>query len=280
MFVDGDPHFLERRYTTQAIYMPVMPQHPLANVTTAAGLADTSDTHEPLGINKDNLRPSELDLSDPTVKIIAEIFVSHNIVRRNLLSCASNARAIDPGNADAFCYYATHTTLVLEEQLEISDMIWFPAFTEYEGDFYNQIKAHWRLKTKAAELRGLIPPANQGIELAPKRLEMIATKFEELYELVNAAYDKEEIFLNRLGHRVPIRALEHLYKQQAARRTKFVHSHGQMWSGLFLARSLHPEETEIMPPSLPRLVANGMIAAASLQFKKAISFAPKRSPSE
>lgn len=223
---------------------------------------------DPLVIHHDRLSTKCLDLKDDHVKASLGLFMIHNVVRRNLLSCAQGARTIsDAKSADSFAAYATYTLFVTRDQLESVDEIWFPEFSKYDAAFDEQVHRHQtvyeHIETTGASLR----KARQIIS-DKGGWEDLAVHFETLHGLLAPMFDEEESLANGLGHRVPLETIAHLNGQQDKRRLQASKTHGQLWSVVYLLRSLKPSERDIFPPGLPKLVAGGMLAGGAVQYNK------------
>jgi hypothetical protein len=199
----------------------------------------------------------------------------HNVIRRNLLACSENATSVKSSNVDAFITYANYTLFVLEDQLQSADTVWFPAFAKHDDHFREQIAAHEPLYSKIDELKVLLSSKGKTRNSESLPTEEIAKVFHELHGLTNHQYDVEEALVNTLGHRVPIEEMRELDKKQEARKEAVVKTHGNLWSGVYLLKSLNPKERAIFPPGLPKVIASGMMTGGGLQYRKELHWAPK-----
>jgi hypothetical protein len=197
------------------------------------------------------------------------------VVRRNLAACAENAKSVKSSNTATFTTYANHTLWLLGDQLDSEDTIWFPQFAKYDDRFNQQITAHEALKSKADELKALLPSKEKTGSSGPFQKEEISARFQELYDLTNSEYDTEENLSNGLGHRVPIEEIKELEKKQEARRAVSMKANGHLWSVVYLLKSLTPKERQIFPPGIPKAVASGMMTGGGLQFRKELQWSPK-----
>lgn len=202
------------------------------------------------------------------VAVVARLLVAHRCLERNLFSCSQKSSLVKQNTLEAYCQYALYTLDALEEQLASVDMIWYPAFTSYEPHFYHQIRVHDRLRALAEEARKLLSDDPRKTNIDDVKLDEVASIMLNLYDDVTAQYDIEEAMLDKMGHQVPLKALEHLVAEQKQRKVNFVAKHGQFWCATYLARTLHPDELQVVPPDLPRVLASVMMSAASLQYSK------------
>lgn len=191
------------------------------------------------------------------------LFAIHNIVRRNLASCAAHAKNVKKSNEAHFLTYAKYTLYVLEDQLQAVDLLWFPEFAKYDSRFSAQIKSHSVLFEQVSAVRELLEQ-----DSFSEKGEEVSVKFQSLSEAVNEQYDVEERLCNELGHKVPLDTIKELEKQQEDRRKAQVKTYGHLWTALYVLRGLSPKEREIFPPGIPKVVVSGMLTAGSLQYRR------------
>lgn len=218
-----------------------------------------------LNINRNGLSSKQLDLQDDHVQASLGLFMIHNVVLRNLESCAKGATtAMDLKSAAAFLTYANYTLHFTQDQLESVDKIWFPAFARHDPDFNDQTQKHQPIYVEIDSLRGQLNKASKN----GADWHDVAAGFEQLRDKLEPLYLEEEQLSNKLGHRVPLEEIRGLEAQQEKRRVGGTKSHGQLWSVVYLLRSLKPAEREIFPPGLPKIVASGMLTGGAFQYGK------------
>ncbi len=195
------------------------------------------------------------------------LFMIHNNIRRNLLTCSQHAKSVTAPKYDPFRYYADYTIYVLEDQLESVDTIWFPIFAKYDSRFIDQINAHAPIKEKIGQLKELLKPTEESFPCG-----QIAAEFQTLHELVNSEFDKEEQLSNDLGRVVPLEEIKKLDAQQEARRKADEKIWGLPWTFAFLMKGLSPKERAIFPPGMPRLIKDAMLGTGTLRHSRLVIF--------
>ncbi|KAF2195914.1 hypothetical protein K469DRAFT_546042 [Zopfia rhizophila CBS 207.26] len=216
-----------------------------------------------LDMHKDHLSANELDLKDPYVLSSLGLYAIHNVIRRNLASCAEHAKQVNKSNMAPFLTYANYTLHVLKDQLESVDTIWFPKFATYDQRFTAQIEAHRPIIKEIEELERLLE-----VEAFAESTDIVSQSFGQLHKWVDSEFDTEEALTNQLGHLVPIGEIQELEKRQEERRLAQVKVYGHLWTAVYLLRGLGPKERAIFPPGIPKVVASGMLTAGALQFRK------------
>ncbi|KAF4635654.1 hypothetical protein G7Y89_g2451 [Cudoniella acicularis] len=232
----------------------------MTHQATPAALPEKEEKTETqsLSMHKDSLSANTLDLKDQHVSAALGLFAIHNVLRRTLFACAQHAKNVSASNTIPFICYSSYTLNLLKEQLQSVDTVWFPKFSEYDGRFREQIRAHEPIVAMVTELEELLEPQN-----LVKKAVLISEKFEEIHKRVNLEFDIEEILSNELGHRVPMDEIRGMEKNQEERRAAQVKIYGHLWSAVYLLRALSPKERAIFPPGIPKVVMSGMLTAGN-----------------
>lgn len=195
------------------------------------------------------------------------LFIIHNVVRRNLQSCYTNATSVSRSTAAPFLTYARYTIFVTEDQLDSVDTIWFPTFGKYDDRFNAQIQAHEALRSSIASVKKAVDAA-EGEPDQESLWQAVSDAFRDLHQQTESTYDKEEALSNGLGHQIPMDVIKELEKQQEQRRRASVKTYGHLWCASYLLKSMNPQERAIFPPGLPKLVANGMMSGGAMHYRR------------
>ncbi|PLN85913.1 hypothetical protein BDW42DRAFT_159651 [Aspergillus taichungensis] len=229
-----------------------------------------------LNLHKDRLSADDLDLKDPYITGSLGFFIIHNVIRRNLTTCAEHMRNLSVAEIEPYITYAKYTLHVTLDQIISSDELWFPMFAEHDNRFAPYIVAHEQPRAQIVGLRELLSsldPISGFIDDSVRA--QIADKFTELYSILNKQFDEEEVLVNELGRQVPLEKIQAMQKRQEERRKADVKTYGHLWTAVYLLRSLVPKERAIFPPGVPKFIANAMMTAGGMQFKREMQFTPK-----
>lgn len=195
------------------------------------------------------------------------LFIIHNVIRRNLESCAINAPSVDKSSAAPFLTYARHTLFVTDDQLASVDSIWHPAFTKYDPRFNDQTPVHEGLRSKIERVKKALDAAEE--EPDQKALwHAVSDVFRDLHADIDSVYDQEEAMSNELGHKMPIEVVREIAKKQEERRRASVRKYGHLWCAAYLLKSMKPHERAIFPPGLPKMMANGMMRGGGMHYRR------------
>ncbi|PKY03803.1 hypothetical protein P168DRAFT_327842 [Aspergillus campestris IBT 28561] len=229
-----------------------------------------------LNLHKDRLSADELDLKDPYITGSLGFFVIHNVIRRNLTTCAEHMRNLSVAEIEPYITYAKYTLHVTLDQIISSDELWFPMFADHDNRFTPYIVAHEQPRAQIVGLRELLSsldPSSGSIDDSIRA--QVTDGFTDLYNILNKQFDEEETLVNGLGRQVPLEKIQALQKKQEERRKADVKTYGHLWTAVYLLRSLELKEREIFPPGVPKFIASAMLTAGGMQYKRELQFAPK-----
>lgn len=196
-------------------------------------------------------------------------FVIHNVIRRNLTTCAEHMRNLSVAEIEPYITYAKYTLHVALDQMISSDELWFPMFAEHDSRFTPYILAHEQPRAQTVGLRELLSSLDPSSGTIDDSVRVkIADGFTELFDILNKQFDEEEVLVNELGRQVQLEKIHAMQKKQEERRKADVKTYGHLWTAVYLLRSLEPKERAIFPPGVPKFIVSGMMTAGGMQFRR------------
>ncbi|KAL5355677.1 hypothetical protein BJX96DRAFT_66456 [Aspergillus floccosus] len=222
-------------------------------------------TIEPLNLHRDRLSVAEVDLHDPYVTANLGLFIIHNVLRRNLASCARHAKSLATANFEPFLAYTRYTLQLLEEHLRCAEDIALPVYTEWDPRFSALIDGHKQLRKELAPLKTLLATPSWKL---PAVLPQIADSLAILQEKLYPQFDTVEDLVDQTARQIPLETIKAMDDKLEERRRQDSRKQGTVWVAFYLTRGLSPEERELGALRTPKHKLEGMLTAGELQFRR------------